>query len=234
MDDFDPRPASEWPIPPMDKGSGDKGTAFTWAMGHLILQRIADGETVKAITADARMPAYCTVFRWMQVVPDFGEAVREVRDELARLRLAARETEAQRRGLAVLRARARGERVRWWTSGQRSTYAPLWADIVLEAVENGEVLSHVLGTEGMPTPRAWYRWLKTVPGLAERYADACVWRECHLRAAREAVIEAAIAGGYRTIGSAVRTIEGRIGRLQPKTYRREALAPRSIQDTPGA
>lgn len=75
--------ARDRPIPYMDKGSGWKDSAFTWAMGELILARIADGETVKAITADPRMPAYCTVFQWMRVVPAFGEAVAEVRGRLA-------------------------------------------------------------------------------------------------------------------------------------------------------
>src|SRR6478609_3017726 len=68
----------DWPIPPMDKEAGWKETAFTWPMGQLILARIWAGETMTAITADPRMPAYCTVFRWMQVVPEFGEAVAQV------------------------------------------------------------------------------------------------------------------------------------------------------------
>ena len=33
-----------------------------------------------AITADARMPAVCTVYRWMQVVPAFGDAVRMLKE----------------------------------------------------------------------------------------------------------------------------------------------------------
>ena len=34
---------------------------------------------MKAITADPRMPAYCTVFQWVKVVPEFGDAYRQVR-----------------------------------------------------------------------------------------------------------------------------------------------------------
>src|SRR6185437_1403704 len=69
-----PLPARDWPIPPMDKEPGDKLSAFTWAMGRLILQRIADGETIKAITAHPKMPAYCTVYRWIHVHEEFGDA----------------------------------------------------------------------------------------------------------------------------------------------------------------
>ena len=151
----DLRPAREWPIPPMDHGAGDKDTAFTWAMGELILQRIADGDTVKAITADARMPAYCTVFRWMQVVPEFGDAVAQVRAELARLRRAARDAAADARLQAEIDARRRGEKVRWWVSGRATTWTPERWEAVLAAIEDGASLSEVVRTSGMPSFKAW-------------------------------------------------------------------------------
>lgn len=40
----DPR---DWPVPSMDHGSGHKDTAFTWAMGELILARIRAGAALK-------------------------------------------------------------------------------------------------------------------------------------------------------------------------------------------
>ena len=215
----DPRPARLWPIPPMDHGSGAKDTAFTWAMGHLILQRIADGETMKAITADARMPAYCTVFRWMQVVPAFGDAVAAVRAELARRRLADRATVKALRARDVAERRARGERVRWWVSGRRSTYDPVWAEIVLEAVEDGETLSAALAQPGMPSAKAWYRWLRNSPELAAQYAEACRRRAVGFRVERDLVIENVMATGIPAANRALRQLDGRIGRLTPKTYR---------------
>src|SRR5882724_140626 len=89
-------PAKDWPIPPMDHEAGDKPSAFTWAMGRLILQRMGDRETMKAITADPAMPAYCTVFQWVKVVPEFGDAYRRVRAMLAQ---AMREEAVERRAL---------------------------------------------------------------------------------------------------------------------------------------
>src|SRR5258705_9251638 len=80
-----PPPAKDWPIPPMDHAPGDKPSAFSWAMGHLILQRMGDRETMKAITAGSGMPAYCTVFRWVKMVPEFGDAYREVRATLGQV-----------------------------------------------------------------------------------------------------------------------------------------------------
>ena len=78
-----PYPRGTWnpvpPIPKMDHTAGFKESAFSWAMGRVILRRISDGWSMKAITRDPRMPAYCTVYQWMKVVPEFGEAVRLIR-----------------------------------------------------------------------------------------------------------------------------------------------------------
>ncbi|WP_293676255.1 hypothetical protein [uncultured Phenylobacterium sp.] len=206
-------PAREWAIPPMDKEAGDKSTAFTWPMGNLILRRIAEGETVKAITADPRMPAYCTVFRWMQVVPEFGAAVAELRAELARLR------REERAAVAAVRRRAHG---RWWRAGRKSTYAPARAKAVLAAVAGGASLSEVVARPGAPSFKAWYRWLQVVPGLAEAYAEACRQRDLMLELARYEVIDAAEPGGLRAAGAALRRIDGRRGRIRPKLYRFDA------------
>ena len=207
---IDPRPARDWPIPPMDHGSGWKETAFTWAMGEVILQRIAEGETMKAITADARMPAYCTVFRWMRVVPSFGQAVAQARVELVRRRLAAR---AAAEGLAA------GRRVRWWVSGRKTTYTPQVAAAVLEAIEDGASLSEVVRRPGAPSFKAWYRWLKVVPGLAPLYAEACRRRDVGLSCQRDMVIERVAATGFAAADAALRALDARRGRVRPKLYR---------------
>ena len=70
-------------IPDMDHTPGFKESAFSWAMARVILWHIAQGHTVRRITRDPKLPAYCTVFQWMKVVPEFGEAVAEARAKLA-------------------------------------------------------------------------------------------------------------------------------------------------------
>ena len=216
---IDPRPARDWPIPPMDHGSGWKDTAFTWAMGQLILRRIADGETMKAITADARMPAYCTVFRWMRVVPEFGDAVRELRAEIARARRAARDAAEDAREQAVDEAHARGERARWWVSGRKTTWTPACSAAVLAAIEEGASLSDVVRRPGMPSFKAWYRWLRVVPGLDARYIEACRRRDAGLEFQRDMVIDNVALTGVPAANERLRAIDGRRGRLRPKLYR---------------
>ncbi|MBI1196585.1 MAG: hypothetical protein GC203_01835 [Phenylobacterium sp.] len=202
MTDWRFQTSRHWPIPPMDKASGHKDTAFTWAMGRLILKRIGEGHTMKAIVADPRMPAYCTVYRWMKMVPEFGAAV-------ARERLALAETKQ-----AVRAAHRRPKR-----GGQPSTYDPVWADQVLIAVEDGAALSEVLGRPGMPTAKAWYRWLRRHDDLAWAYAEACRRRGVGLDCARDEVIDNVRGTGIPAANKALRAIEARRGRITPRLYR---------------
>ena len=67
----------------MDHAPGWKASAFSWDMGRLILARVAAGETVKAITADPRMPSYCTVYRWTKMIPAFGDKWWALRERMA-------------------------------------------------------------------------------------------------------------------------------------------------------
>lgn len=205
-DDIYRHPAREWPIPPMDKGSGWKDTAFTWAMGNLILQRIADGDTMKAITADPRMPAYCTVFRWMQVVPEFGQAVADVRARLAEMRQAERD---------ALR-RARGPRRR---SGRRSTLSAERAGRLLAALRDGASLSEVVAEPGAPSFRVVYRALRNCPGFRAAFVDCCDWRNGWLRFKAELVVDQVFAIGIPAANAKIRALNARAGQLTPKLYR---------------
>ena len=215
------RPAKDWPIPPMDHAPGYNPSAFSWAMGNLILARIFEGETVKAITADPRMPAYCTVFRWVKMVPAFGEAYRLVRDTVARFAL---EERAERRA-AIVRARAQaavaaGKRPRDWVSGRASTYTAAAARAVCEAIEDGAALSAVVRRPGMPSSKAVYTWLRRRPDFRAMYVEACRRRAVGLEIAVDRIVEAAPLGAdLRALDRRIAALEGRVGRLTPKVYR---------------
>jgi len=201
------RPAREWPIPPMDKEAGWKDTAFTWAMGRLILQRIADGETVKAITVDPRMPAYCTVFRWMQVVPEFGKAVAEVRRLLAQQRLA----------YADARRRAHGRR-RNGAGGQEQASAEMLGRF-LDALWDGASVSEAVAQPGAPSFKMVYSRVRKCPGFRAAFVDACDYRDFRLELERDEAIHRVFATGIPAANAALRELDGRRGRLRPKLYR---------------
>lgn len=217
-------PARDWPIPPMDHESGHKDTAFTWAMGRLILQRMADRETMKAITADPAMPAYCTVYQWVKVVPEFGDAYRAVR--LALAQVAQEERAAERAAKVAAKAKARiaaGRRPRDWVSGRASRYTDAVARAFCDAIEEGAAASAVVGRPGMPSAKMVANWLRRFPAFRAMYVEACRRREVGLWFERDMVIDRAIDQGIafdiKRGDAEIAAIEGRIGRLTPKIYR---------------
>jgi hypothetical protein len=198
-----PLPARNWPIPPMDHEAGDKLSAFSWAMGRLILQRIGDGETIKAITADARMPAYATVYRWVEVHEEFGAAYRQLRAMMARVKREDRD------------ARQKPRR----PSGRKTTYTWDRGSGVCEAIELGASLSDVVRRPGMPSFKAIYRWLRYEPAFRAEYIEACAIRELRLLETTRDIALAATPATVKRDARRIHWLRGRIGRLTPRLYR---------------
>ncbi len=192
----------------MDHEAGFKDTAFTWAMGALILQRMADRETMKAITAAPRMPAYCTVFQWVKVVPEFGEAYREMRAALA---ATARQ---ERDSLRALRRRTRA-----WVSGRKGCYTPELAEAVCDKIRWGAAMSEVVGLPGMPSSKVLYSWLARRPDFRAMFMAACGWRDGWLKFQAELAVDACLEFGLAHAKARVAALEARAGRLTPKVYR---------------
>lgn len=202
----------ELPIPPMDKASGHKDTAFTWAMGELILARIWAGDTMKAITADPRMPAYCTVYRWMQVVPDFGLAVADLRAKLAEVRAANGDAARRRGGPARNEARTRRPR----TTGACSAAA---LGALLARIRGGASVSEAVTAPGAPSVKTLYRRVETCPGFRMAFVDACDWRNGWLGFEAELVVDEAFAIGIPAANAKIARLKARRGQLTPKHYR---------------
>lgn len=211
-------PPQERAIPPMDHEPGWKASAFTWAMGELILARMAVGETMASITADPRMPAYCTVYRWVKMIPEFAEAYGAMRDRLAAEAIWA---DGQRQVGRAWR-RAHEEKQGWRPRrgpGRRSTYTLAQAKAICALIEEGWSLSRVVRAPGMPSCKAIYRWLRNEPEFRALYVKACYWRcERHVWEI-ESVAEDATPATFRAAKRQVAWLEGRIGRLTPKKYR---------------
>lgn len=194
-------------IPEMDHTAGWKESAFSWEMARVILWRIAKGWTMKRITWEPEMPAYCTVFQWMKVVPEFGEAVADARAVLAAQRLAARD--------AARRARPPPTR-----GGRRPEVRAEALEALLQRVRDGASVSEAVAAPGAPSAKALYSRVRGCPGFRAAFVDACDWRNYVLaEEATDAVME------FRRIGFAaakakVRALEARRGRLTPKLYRR--------------
>jgi hypothetical protein len=58
-------------------------SSYTEAVGDLICERIANGESLRAICRDEEMPALSTVFRWLSLDASFSEQYARAREEQA-------------------------------------------------------------------------------------------------------------------------------------------------------
>lgn len=195
----------------MDKRSGWRDSAFTWAMGNLILARIADGETMKAITADARMPAYCTVFRWMQVIPEFGDRVAELRALMAQARQSERDA----------RRRVRKANGRRRAGGQKPRVPAAALDALLARLRAGASVSEALAQPGAPSSKALYTRVRSCPGFRAAFTDACGWRNGWLGFQAELVVDEVWEDGLGipAANAKIAGLKARRGRLTPKLYR---------------
>lgn len=63
--------------------SGGRPSTFTEAEGDAICERLAVGESLRAICRDDAMPAMSTVFKWLTQQPQFAEQYARAREEQA-------------------------------------------------------------------------------------------------------------------------------------------------------
>jgi hypothetical protein len=201
----------------MDHRAGAKPSAYTPQMGRFILARIEAGETVKAITADPRMPAYCTVYHWARIHDDFRLAWRSLRDEMAAARVHRRQqARAARQFWEPHMAKVDGRR---WRRPRPSSYTRAKGLAFCTRIAAGHSMSEVVRRRGMPSAKVVYRWLHTQPQFVADYVEACQWREWLLSDQSLALAEAATPATLKEARRRVQALEGRIGRLTPKTYR---------------
>ena len=213
-----PKVVHSW-IPPMDHAPGWKASAFTWEMGEFILKRIEDGETIAEITADRRMPAYCTVFQWVKMHPQFGARYRAIR---------ARQSEQYVSRVANRVAAkafwpahiAKVEGRRWWRRGKPSSYTRAMGKAICARLRKGETMMSINADAAMPSARVVYRWMRTEAEFRDMAVEARRWWLGWLAFDADNVADLATVGEpLGAIKRKVARIEARIGRLSAKHYR---------------
>jgi transposase-like protein len=227
FDDVEGTPGQPWVhpkhrfAPEMDHEAGAKPSAFSWAMGRLILVRIQYGETVREIAADEAMPSYATIYHWTHRIPEFGRLWRALRAQMA---AEARDVDEQRavaRGWRIPHERRlAGKPPRNWKSGRRSTYTEAWADAVCEQIAEGAAISEVARMPGMPSLKAMYRWLRNEEAFRKDYALACQVRTEKLMDLELEVLERCTEATVDRAKRDIARLRGRAGRMAPRKYRR--------------
>jgi len=208
--------AGEW-WPEVDHSAGFKDSEFHPATAREILRRVARGWTMREVAADPEMPSYATLFHWVRTFPEFGEAYRELRAELAAERVAM--WEARRRA----RARAAAKRPR--RGGKRSSFTTAKGRAICALLRAGWTMSAINARPDMPSAKVVYRWLKTEPAFRAMAAKARADRLNDLAWERKDTLHAWEPGdvaGFAAMRAEVERLEGEIGRWQPKVWGRKA------------
>jgi hypothetical protein len=142
----------------------------------------------------------------------------------------------------IHKARVDGRRPRDWVHGPKSTYRRDWAEAYCERLILGESGMSVSADPAMPSAKAVYRWLKRFPEFREMYVEARAIQRVGLEIRRE---EARLRGGLdmphnlarglgitldKTARRRAAWLDGRIGRLGPKTWK--AVPPEPVWAEP--
>jgi hypothetical protein len=166
------------------------------------------------------------VFQWVKMNPDFAAMYRAVRERLAADRIEAaagrRQARAWRRDHEIalgLRPLKRG--------GKASTYSRAVARRVCARVAKGETMMSIVADPAMPSSKAIYSWLKREPEFAALYVAAREEQRAWLEFQIHQAVDDAMETGLARAKARVAHLEGRIGRLTPKTYR---VLPRGWPD----
>ena len=209
----------------MDHTGGWKASQYSPGLGAIILARLREGRTIREVCADPDMPSQATLHRWRHVHPDFGAAYERMVDaRAAHRRMMAGLKREQWLEWARIEARAGRRRTRTWVSGQKSTYRTDWAEAFCALVAKGQPVYRICTEPGMPSCKAVYGWLRRRPEFVAMYVAAKREAIQELGFRIEMIADRAIDGPlsaaqFRAVKRRAERLEGRIGRLTPKTYR---------------
>lgn len=217
-------PDDGW-VPAMDHTGGGKRSQYHPRLGKIILARLREGETIGQVCADEEMPSAATLHRWRHMHPEFGRAYEGMVVERGRFQqMMARLKRERWAEWARIEDKIGRRRTRTWVAGRKSTYERGWAQAFCARVAKGQAVYRICAEAGMPSQKAVYGWLKRQPEFVAMYVAAKREAVSWLAFQAEMVADRAVAGPVsaaqlRAIKRRVARIEGRIGRLTPKTYR---------------
>ncbi len=193
-------------------------------LGKIILARLREGQTIRQVCADAEMPSAATLHRWRRMHPAFGAAYERMRAaRAAHERMMARVTRERWLEWARIEHKIGRRRTRSWVSGAKSTYERAWAEAFCARVAKGEAVYRICADPQMPSSKAVYGWLRRHPEFEAMYMaakrEAVAWLSWRAQMTADRALNVVSASQFAAVRRRVAQIEGRIGRLQARTYR---------------
>ena len=219
-------------IPAMNPRGGSPVSQHHPRLGKIILERLAQGETVAEVCADPKMPCAATLKRWRKVHDAFArryEAMMDVRAACHRLHARLRR-ERRKEWIAIEVKIGRRKPQIATGGGRRSTYDAAWAQAFCARVAKGKPVYRIVEDPSMPSRSQVSSWLRRQPEFVAMYVaakdEAIAWLAFQAEMAADRVLDGVISvRQFAAIRRKVARIEGRIGLLRPKIYRSLPAAP---------
>jgi len=202
-------PARERPVPEFQR-AGARTSQYSRAIGELICERIAGGETKASICADPAMPSQAAIYKWARAHPDFAAmhaaAVRQAAESRRACDAVAEAAKLRRRAVARRH------------TGRRSQYTPAVGEAVCAAIAAGATTRQIAADPALPSSACLFRWLRRHPEFAAMYVAA---RERQAEATLDLAWEIACAATPQTVAAArlrFKVLRWRAARLAPTKY----------------
>ena len=212
--------------PPFGRSDRRPQVRYSPALGKLICERIAAGQSEASLGREPGMPSVQAIYKWREREPGFGEAYEAARDRARRERQASdraqdRAQDEDRRWRQALRPRNRQGRV--------STYSDELGGVILRRIAGGETVLSIGADADMPCASTIYHWIRADDGFHDAYLKAkAVAADIFADAMLEIALEATEATA-RGDALRIKTLRWTASMLAPKKYgTRRALA----QDEP--
>lgn len=213
-----PRPRAVRTLAPQPAPANIYESNYSLALGVAICERLAKGESLRAICKDPEAPTAKTIWNWSQRHPEFAWMYDEA---LMQARAAAR-AKRQARDAARTAAKAAMRTARGWrpTPPWPDTYSEERAAAVLWRLAEGRGLAEICHDPDLPSIATVYNWLKRYPAFATEYREVRkLVRDAMLMTAREeAPWLGAVAASQRELRRREKSALRRGGFLWPRGF----------------
>lgn len=213
--------------PPLGRPDRRPQVRYSPALGNLICERIAGGQSEASLGREPGMPSVQAIYKWREREPGFGEAYEAARakarrERRARDRAEDRALDEDRRWRQALRPRNRQGRV--------SIYTDELGGVILRRIAAGETVLSIGADDDMPCAATIYHWIRADDGFHDAYLKAKavaadIFADAMLEIALESTETTARADALR-----IKTLRWTAAMLAPKKYGVRRPLPGDAED----
>ncbi|MDO8801447.1 hypothetical protein [Phenylobacterium sp.] len=211
--------------PPFGRSDRRPQVRYSPALGTLICERIAAGQSEASLGREPGMPSVQAIYKWREREPDFAQAYEAARNQArGERRTRDRAEDEDRRWRRALRPRKDGR------GGRVSTYSDELGGVILRRIAAGETVLSIGADADMPCAATIYHWIRADDGFHDAYLKAKavaadIFADAMLEIALESTETTARADALR-----IKTLRWTASMLAPKNYGPRRPLPGDAED----